>query len=260
MATPAFSFWRTAGFACLLLLTLSACKSTRKGGVTAAVAARNTLAKTEAASLAFENLSLSGRANVEGGPNQLDLSVNYRINILEDSLMLIRLIQVIEGARILLTPDSIFMLNKLNRSYLAMDYAKVREFIGFDADFSLIQDLLLGNYHPIPSRLELESLRASPQVFKGREAGYEFAYRIDPVRSKVVGIESQNSLLNRHTQVAYDDFQPVANTVVPMEGLISVLAPGSLTFAFSHRKVELDAERASFAFRVPDSYEKMELD
>jgi len=50
-----------------------------------------------------------------------------------------------EGVRVLITKDSVKILNKLQKEYTATSLAYIQEKIGLPADFATLQDLLIGN-------------------------------------------------------------------------------------------------------------------
>ena len=254
-------FQRLTGGLLPLLLLLSGCGLFRgaAGGPAAEREAQALLRKTEAASLDFGQLSLSGRARLEmPGSDMENLSVTYRVHIAKDSLMLIRVIKFAEALRILVRPDSIFVLNKLDQTLTVVAFDAAETYTGLPADFGLLQDLLLGNFHPLPATLQPESRSGNPRRFLGESAGTRFIYSIDPQLHKLTGIEAHNEARNQQTAITYGDFTAEGGTQVPQTGKVAVLQPAPFSVEFEHKKIQIDPGDLSFSFSVPEGYQRRE--
>jgi len=244
-----------------LLLLLSSCGLFRgtSGGGAAEREAQKLLEKTEAASLDFAQLALSGQAQLDMPEGDMsNLSVKYRIHIAKDSLMLIQVKKIIEVLRILVRPDSIFVLNKLDQTLTVAAFGAAEEFTGLPADFGLLQDLILGNFHPLPTSLKAESRTGNPRRFLGEAAGTRFSYAIDPQLYKLVEIKAENPERNQATAITYGDFAAEGGTQVPQQGLVSVLQPAPFSVEFEHKKIQINPDDLSFSFQVPEGYLRKE--
>jgi hypothetical protein len=221
---------------------------------------RATLAKTQAERVAFETMSISGKARIEGETGDLgNLSVSYRIDLIRDSTMIIRLSKFIEVARIKLDADSIYVLNRLEQSYTACDYSLAESYTGLQADFQTMQALFLGDFVPIPRNLKAEEIQALPQTFIGEEAGTFFRYFIDPLILRVVGIETRNEARGQASLIRYSRFETYGRTQMPQEIQIGVSAPETLDIGLDHRKVRLD-ESLNLSFDVPGNFRRASCD
>ncbi|GAB4329685.1 MAG: hypothetical protein Kow00127_22030 [Bacteroidales bacterium] len=74
-------------------------------------------------------------------------SFSGQIRIRRDSLIWITLSPAlgIEMARLMITYDSVFFLNRINKSYFAGDFSDVYRLLGADIDYDIIQAVLMGN-------------------------------------------------------------------------------------------------------------------
>ena len=242
----------------LALLSLQSCKGLKKNqGTQAEKAWKTTISNAAKERVEFKTLELSGKAQLDiekMGVN--NMGVSYRVSIEKDKRIWIRVSKLIEVARILARPDSLFVLDKINRRYIACDYALAEEFTGLEMDFELLQDLMLGNFNPIPEDLSPGLQENGKQEFTGSKAGTDFTYTIDNSTYKVVEIKAVNKGLKQNTQISYSDFSEMASTLMPQNTQISVLSPEEISIDLSHRKVDIDPSDPSFAFRVPSSYAK----
>lgn len=254
MTKSSFQF---VAFALALALTLtlfSACKSIKNIGGTNK--AKTTLAKTQANNLKFETLKINGKGKAEVPGQGFSFGIGYKIEIASQDRMRIRITKLgLEGARILITRDSIFVLDRLNKkAYLSgLDMAK--SYTGIDADFSLLQAMLIGDFNPIPKELTIKEPKKNPLTYVGTEAGTDFSYLIAKDVMKLVGMIAKNASQNLHTELSYSAFEVDAGQRVASEGEVSVLSPEKASFSFKHNKVEINPDKISFTFNIPDSYE-----
>ena len=238
---------------------LQACKSgkTLAEGDNPRKSWRFTLAQSEQERLDFQTLTLNGRAEIRMPSQNSRISANYRINMAKDSLIWIRVSKFgIEAARVLITPDSIWVMDKLSNSLQSADFSLAAEYTGLDANFSALQDLILGNLYIVPDELIAEKKKGNTHIFTGSKGGMDFRYSIDTDRYKVVEIDAQNAGRDQHSVIQYEGFESAANTHLPMRGMINVLAPVQTSVKFNHTKAELNPRQISFKFDVPNNYER----
>ncbi|MDW3648642.1 MAG: DUF4292 domain-containing protein [Bacteroidia bacterium] len=242
----------------LALLSLQSCKGLKKKqGIQAEKAWKTTISNASKERVEYKTLELSGKAQLDiekMGVN--NMGVSYRVSMEKDKRIWIRVSKLIEVARILARPDSLFVLDKINRRYIACDYALAEKFTGLEMDFELLQDLILGNFNPIPEELSPGLQENGVQTFTGEKAGTDFTYKIDNSTFKVKEIKAVNSGLKQNTVISYSDFSEKASTLMPQNTSISVLSPEEISIDLSHRKVDLNPSDPSFSFRVPSSYAK----
>lgn len=211
--------------------------------------------------LDFEAVSLSGKARLnypEGGFN--NLSASYRINIVQDSLIMIRVIKLIEAARILITTDSVYVQNRISNQFIVCDFSIAEEVLGLPADFGLIQDMLLGQYHPIPANMEVVDKRGNPKTFEGTAAGMSFLYSLDSDLAKPTSIQASDSSEDRTVNVSYEDFRTVEEGTYPNGTSIDVTGTDNLSVTFSHRKVSFSTDQSLASFDVPAGYTRIQCE
>lgn len=85
--------------------------------------------------------TLSSKLSVEFEGN----SFSGSIRIIKDSVVWISLGKFgIEGVRLMLRKDSVFMLNKLSRDYYSGGYEFIDDMLGFSLSYDMIQAIVLG--------------------------------------------------------------------------------------------------------------------
>jgi len=89
----------------------------------------------------------SARFSAEYENNGANNSFNGQIRIRKDSLIWISLTPMlgIEAARVMISQDSVKLINRLNKTYFIGDYEYVNRFLNTNIDYDLLQAVLLGN-------------------------------------------------------------------------------------------------------------------
>lgn len=218
------------------------------------------LLESQKQKLEFSSLSITGKAKVVDSELGNKLSIGYRINMIADSLIWIRITKVVEGARILVREDSVSIIDRTKQTFQQGDFGPIDEFTGLETDLRLLQDLLIGNIHLIPalSDLKLTKKSSNPRLYTGSKAGTEFVYAIDRKNFRLVQLEAKNKPKRLHTIVNYKDFRLLGNTELAYKGSIKVLEPRPVSISFAHNRVQLNPKKISFRFNVPDHYERLE--
>ncbi len=99
--------------------------------------------RSQETSFDFFSARYSGTANFEG----VDYSISGNIRIKNDSAVFISVSPFlgIEIARLLVTPDSVRMINRLDNSYFEGDIQILSNMLNTYVDFYMLQALLVGN-------------------------------------------------------------------------------------------------------------------
>ena len=97
----------------------------------------------------FNYETFTGKANVSIQTGKKKNSIKASIRMRKDSAIWINFSYIgFAGARILLTPDSIKMINYKDENYILADINYVNTRFNIDVDFETIQSLLIGNSTP----------------------------------------------------------------------------------------------------------------
>ncbi|MGY6561395.1 MAG: DUF4292 domain-containing protein [Luteibaculaceae bacterium] len=131
----------------LLLLVLwgtSSCKS-KKDIVTKNLpskSAQKLLEEIEENTLNYEWITL--RASVTASINKSTQSFKANVRVKKDSVVWVSILPAlgIEAARLMLTPDSVFFVDKINARYFAGDYRFFKDKFNLEVDYYLFQDLI----------------------------------------------------------------------------------------------------------------------
>jgi Domain of unknown function (DUF4292) len=169
----------------------------------------------------------------------------------------------IEAARVLVRPDSIFIMDKIHGEYYTYDFATLSHQFNFNLSFNLIQSILIGNM-PVP--------KSANQRFK-REKDF-FMLRQEDGKIRVENyIGEQNRRLKKllvteqptknSLKLDYEDFTALNNYLFPYTGLVQLDYQSlqdkqfyQTVFRIKHQKIELLDQPLTFPFSIPKSYIK----
>ncbi|WP_018628172.1 lipoprotein insertase outer membrane protein LolB [Niabella aurantiaca] len=95
----------------------------------------------------LEYTTFSGKAGVIYKAKGDTKNFDVKVQIHKDSLIWASVIGPlgIEVARGIITPDSVRIINKLNKQYISSSYVYLQEQLGLPLDLATLQDLLVGN-------------------------------------------------------------------------------------------------------------------
>jgi len=132
----------------LPLILFTACKTTKT--ITTETASQAPVYHAIFDSMKLKEVNfetLSANFSAEANINNKITNINGQIRLIKDSIIWVTLTPAlgIEVFRLLVTPDSIRYLNRLNNTYLIESIRYLNSLAQTDIDFYMLQSLLLGN-------------------------------------------------------------------------------------------------------------------
>jgi len=229
-------------------------------GTSTAAATVKTPAGVKTTNTNFQYLSGKGKVHFTRG--SIDQTANFNLRVRRDSaIWLSGSLIGIEGVRALLTPDSVRVVNRLQKSYFAGDYAYLSQLLGVPVSYEQMQAILLGDYQPAP--------KGAVPVIKAEGENQNVTYPqapliIEQLISKATGrlqqLKVSESAAQRSLTVGYTDFQTPSGTDLPFAFTTSVLGQqggaGNTTATLSFQKVEVGSGHLDFPFSIPKGFKK----
>ncbi|UBM57728.1 DUF4292 domain-containing protein [Marinilongibacter aquaticus] len=211
----------------------------------------------------FDYLKLKSKIDLKS-PN-ISQSFPANVHIKKDSIIWVSVSVGIEAARCIITPDSIQMLDRINKKYYALSIAELNRQFDFDFDFRLLQSVLIGNL-PITRSDKDKLVRNSLYVSLFQEAReIDIENQIDNVSHKLTTILAEDTEGKSKLGISYSDFEELdSGQLVPFSifAKIDVLQKGGLhttTLDFKHTKFEFVDNTLRFPYSIPKSYQKGEI-
>lgn len=197
-----------------------------------------------------------------------------QIRIQKDSVIWLSLSPAlgIEVARLMISQDSIWFINRIDKTYFKGDYDFINSFFQTTIDFDILQALLVGNdmlyYEDDNFRAAIDAMEyrlgAAKRSKKKKELMLQDSpniliqniwlnpdnFKITKVNLKEFGQE------NKQLEMRYSHFSAVQNQLVPTELDMLLQADKKLKVSLRFSSIEID-ESLSFPFKVPSKYSKM---
>ena len=189
---------------------------------------------------------------------QRNYDFNAFVRIQKDSMIWISVIAAlgIEAFRVYITPDSVKIMDKLDKTvqYRSVNY--IRELIKLPVDFYTVQDIIVGNpiffdTTNVLTYRETEnfiSLSTSGEFFKQLLTLRKNDFLV--LHSKLDDVDVSR---NRTADFTYEDYAPVSNRQVALDRKISVSEKTRLEISLELKQPEFD-KPLSFPFNVPRNY------
>lgn len=239
-----------------LLLSLGACK--REATPTAS---RDDIKNLQIQDIDFNYLSTRSRINYDDGSNRLGATASIRMK--KDSIIWISISPGfgIEAARGLVTRDSIFLMNKLEKNYYAFSFAELSQRLNVSLSYNVLQSALLGNMiRPLTRRDRIERQGEQTLVVQ-QEPMVDIASYISHETLKLTKVILQDKEALNSLTLDYDDFKVLDENILPYSSTISANYRDkqqlkTTTIAFKHNKAEFSESALSFPFDIPDKYDR----
>jgi hypothetical protein len=245
-----------------LVLTLAACKS-RKLVELPPVVKKDTTTNVKATNLqALKNknsnyltLSMRGKAELDINGQSNNVSVNIRMLRDKKIWMSVTAIAGIEIARVLVTPDSLVVINRLQGLVLQQPFRYIHQYANREITFKMLQDILAGN--AIDELMSEDAALTSQNgrwLLKGEKntLGFQILFNtlLKAAETNLNDVRTAQAL-----KVVYGNYVNVNNTLYPTGmQLQSLSGRKTINIDFDFSKIESNVE-LDFSFTVPKRYQ-----
>ncbi len=218
----------------------------------------NTIAQIQAQDLVFSTLSLRGKAtlDLDGSPNNVNMQMRMKKG--ERIWISITAIAGIEVARALITPDSIFVRNNLDKSYLKQPLTFLNQYTNKQVNFAWIEALFTGNLMPglIQPEVELNQNQGLWQA-KGSQAGLMYQYQFnDQLKTKTLSLN--DILAAQALEVNYTEYAPLNTGIFPYAQQLKTLSgQKKIGLQVNFSKVDYNPN-LEFPFSIPKNYSQIQ--
>lgn len=206
-----------------------------------------------------------------------DKTFDAKVRLRKDSLMLVTIeLLSIDFAKILISTDSIKMVDYYHKKYFVGDYNYINNLFNADLDFDVIQSVIIGNsaefFHedeklkPVTDRkncrYKLSTIRKHKikRIEKGKETIKKALQIIslDPKTYKIIENEFYEPTTERRFVAAYSDFKQNDSIYTPHSVDIDIKAEKEMKIKIDYVRIEIN-EPQKFHFRIPPKYDPIEI-
>lgn len=257
-------------FVVVALLAFTACKShkqlvvNKKTDTVSAnanaesAAVENKIEQIKAHQVSYTSFSGKAKTKLDVNGNSNDVTLNIRILRSQKIWVSITAFAGIEAARVLITPDSIQVLNKLENTYLKKPFSYIYKYASSEVNYNTIESLLVGNAIP---ELLVERGSVAPDngsvVLSGTLGDLIYKLVVDP-DLKVSQTNLSNPAELQALQVNNGAFIQADNRLVPSEiNIASSVKNKNFKADLHYVKVDFDLPQ-DFPFSIPKRFSQVQ--
>ena len=212
------------------------------------VNSKELIEKVNSENISPEWISLNAKIEIDQKDNNTQVSAQIRVK--KDSVIWISVKAplAIEIFRTMITPDSIYYMSRMNKTYLIKPISDLKEVIKTDISYDQLQDILFASPQITKKKLEFSS---TPFYYlKSENNNYIITmfYRIIQMELK----ESENKSLTINFN-NYKTFNEIDNHFFPSQLLVKVLSNEVFDAEINYTKIKFN-KTTSISFKIPKSY------
>ena len=219
----------------------------------------------------FETISAKANATVvDTAGKKTGFKTHLRIR--KDSVIWMSISKLsIEAARVIITTDSVKILNRLNKEYFIGDFSYINKVFGTDLDYQMMEALLIGNSLDfeekgrLNSRVDRKKDLYYLSTVKKRKVKKELkkdkdkikddgqVLWLDPLTFKVKELLLTSPESNRSLTGAYSDYKSINEQLLPYQIQFLLKSSASSTVDVKYSKI-LAGKKLSFPFKISSKY------
>ena len=217
---------------------------------------------------------LSCKASVDVVRNKEEFNFSVSLRMRKDSAIWLYISPALglEGFRILITKDSVKMMDKINKRYMKNDFKYLYKLFDLPVTFDMLQSVVLGNYFSYQDETKPRSSYVDNQYYllsnlmrkkKLRsEEDIDLTNKIihdiwlSPENYRIAASKTEDKKAKINFDLRYSDFRPVENGLFPYHSKLTLKADKPFQISIEYSKVSID-KPLEFPFNVPDNYEKI---
>ena len=200
-----------------------------------------------------------------------EMSSRGQLKILKDDRIQISIQPLlgIEAFRAELTPDSIKIVNRLNRWYMIETFDHIKGDAAIDFNFYNLQALITNQLF-LPGEINFSDKQFN--VFQGEQtntgfilrtndsAGLQYAFTGDS-NEKIITTEIKDDAINYMLDCNYKNFLPVGRQIFPMNLHIRLQTESRTQHSLSLNYSRVDVDQPlSMSFTIPANYQQVSLE
>jgi hypothetical protein len=209
----------------------------------------------------FEYFQSKAKIDYDDGTNQFSSPMTIRIR--RDSVIWISVNPAlgIEVVRALITPDSIFVIDKIHKDFYAVGLNYVKQNFGVELNFKMIQSALLGNLiEPMTFNDSLSKL-GDFVILRQRKAKLDLLNHISITSKKIESVILTDKVTKNNLTIKYTDFAPLdsfifANNSQVLANYLTKNGMMKSNVIINHQRVDIKDKQLRFPFNIKSKYDR----
>lgn len=241
-----------------MLLSLGACKSRKIRPKADNIALEKSNAEkllaVKQAQADFNTLAIKAKAELSLDGNSNEVTINFRMLKGQKMWISVTAIAGLEVARILITPDSIKIINRLESTYIAKPFSFIHQFTNGQINLAVLESIIVGNvFADALSSKPTFTTENNMLQLSGKSAAIAYRLKFNDA-FKLTQTALEDSLASQQLLATYNDFFMEAGLMVAHQVKIQSAAGNkSILAELKFTKLEKDVA-LDFPFSVPKRF------
>ena len=207
--------------------------------------------------------TFSGRAKSRitiNGAETHDITANIRVERGKAIWISVTALMGVEVGRVLITPDSVKVLNRLRSEYLIAPFDTVSSFTGSYVSFANLESVIVGNVIDQALSKDADVLALPPgNVLRGTMEDASLSYQVQLNENyRPVSMSLQRLGYPHRMEAVYSGYQSVNGRTFPFETMFSIAASRwDVQAQMNYSRVAYD-ESLELPFSIPSSYKAIQ--
>lgn len=261
-------------FTCALLF-ITSCKSSKETAVSIALTEKSKVERLgliTSHSLQYNTFNSSLKFSIKPGQKSKNTTVDAQLRIIKDQAIQLSLRMPLLGTeafRMVISPDSIIVVDRIHKLYVAESMERIKSLATFDFDFYSLQALfsehlfIAGKKEVTPTDYASFSIKESEYnayISNKDRQQIEYLFTSD-YTNRILSTEMNSKKGETSMLWKYDDFRPASNNqLFPMKMKMDLNLPNDIVnMNLSFSKVEVNND-FSINFSIPNKYEQITLE
>lgn len=226
-------------------------------------------------STSFKAEWLNGKASVKTDQDGNETSFNITLRARKDSVIWISISPLlgIEVARVMITPDSVKLLDRLHNTYQVSTFETINKLLQLKVNFEIVQSLLFGNFfaykknenrfnsvyleekYYVLSSLNKKKLKRSLEERDLSKQVIQDVY-INNTFFRIFKMSVLDQKINKSLLTEYDDFRQTEAGQFPYKSKTKVTSDKELEIKIEFGKLKV-GEKQEFPFNIPSNFERV---
>ncbi len=159
-----------------------------------------------------------------------------------------------EVSRVLIRPDSVFVLDRINRTKYVESYSFLENYIGMNIPFSDFQQLLSGNNLKMENDFDIIRQENNTVQIKSGNENINYTYTINNLKS-IIFAELFDNKSNK-LEVSNSEFKDFQDKKIPYQRHYSFFEKNINQGNVQMNIDEISTEKHNIKFEIPSDYEK----
>ncbi len=178
----------------------------------------------------------------------------------------------IEMARLKVTNDSVFFMNRINKTYLKGDYSFINDYLQTNIDFDILQSFVIGNdfqfYEKTKFRTSIDNQEYKlstterhklKKFVKETDTDVKAFFQniwLNPETFKITHVTIKEITNDKKLDAYYSDFREYDEQLFPFNIIFEIQADEKVIVKVKYSRIRLN-EAKSFPFSIPSKYERV---